>query len=99
MRRILFVLLLVGCGSATRGPAWPKSSAAQGDDGGESLAPHPSAHELAAPSDNDEVVATPAPAAPVEKPAEVAPAVTPTVTPPTEEPATTEEITIEVDDD
>jgi hypothetical protein len=98
MRRMLFVLALGAC-SVTRGPAWPKSSATRGDDGGESLAPRPSAHELAAPSDSDDVVAKPAPAAPAEKPAEAAPTVTPAVTPPTEEPATTEEITIEVDDD
>ena len=96
---MLFVLALAGCGASTHGPAWPTSSATRGDDGGESLAPRPSAHELAASSESNEVVAAPAPAAPVEKPAEPAPTVTPTVAPPTEEPATTEEITIEVDDD
>ena len=85
--------------SATRGPAWPKSSATEGDDGGESLAPRPSAHELSAPVENDEVAETPALVAPKAAAPEATPAVTPMVTPSIEEPTTTEEITIEIDDD
>jgi len=48
MRPLLLFLALAGCAASSRGPAWPKSSAGS-DDGGESLAPRPSAHELAAP--------------------------------------------------
>jgi hypothetical protein len=101
MRRMLLVLALVGCGSVTHEPAWPKPSTTPGDDGGESLAPRPSAHELSAPAETNEIAETPAATA---APAAAAPAVTqpvvPTLTPPTDEPTiTTEEITIEVDDD
>jgi hypothetical protein len=100
MRLMLLVLALAGCGSTARGPAWPKH-AASGEDGGESLAPRPSAHELSAPESHDEVSETPVTPAetPVAKP-EAAPVASPSAAAPSaEEPATTEEITIEIDDD
>ncbi|HEX4450290.1 MAG TPA: hypothetical protein VH143_05420 [Kofleriaceae bacterium] len=98
MRCWLLVFALAACSHASTGPAWPKSTAAVAD-GGESLAPRPSAHELAAPEANDEVAVAPAPAAPIK----AAPAATsepaPAATTPTEETITTEEITIEIDDE
>jgi hypothetical protein len=100
MRQLLLVLALAGCGTTTRGPAWPKPSASS-DDGGESLAPRPSAHELAAPESHDDVSEAPeaTASAPAAKPEAAAPAAAPATAPSTEEPATTEEITIEIDDD
>jgi hypothetical protein len=100
MRVLLLVIAFAGCGATTRGPAWPKSSSS-GEDGGESLAPRPSAHELSAPEKHDEISETPEPAAataPAAKPEPPA-ASAPVTAPPAEEPATTEEITIEIDDD
>ncbi len=98
MRCWLLVFALAACSHASTGPAWPKSTTAVAD-GGESLAPRPSAHELASLESDDEVVVAPAPTAPTK----VAPVATteaaPAATPPTEEPITTEEITIEIDDE
>ncbi|HEY1818076.1 MAG TPA: hypothetical protein VGG74_37295 [Kofleriaceae bacterium] len=99
MRVLLLVIAFAGCATTTRGPAWPKSSAS-GEDGGESLAPRPSAHELSEPEHHDEATATPEPT--VETPAakpEAPAATTPVTAPSADEPATTEEITIEIDDD
>jgi hypothetical protein len=98
MRCWLLVFALAACSHASTGPAWPKSTAVAAD-GGESLAPRPSAHELASPESADEVAVAPSPTAP----AKAAPAATseaaPAVTTPTEEPITTEEITIEIDEE
>jgi hypothetical protein len=99
MRCWLLVIALAACSHGTTGPAWPKSSASASD-GGESLAPRPSAHELAAPEADDEIAIAPtAPAAPTK----AAPAATteaaPATTTPTDETITTEEITIEIDDE
>jgi hypothetical protein len=100
MRLLVVVLALAGCGTTAHGPAWPKSSASA-EDGGESLAPRPSAHELATPENHDEVSAAPetSVAAPSAKPEAAPAASTPAAAPAAEEPATTEEITIEIDDD
>jgi hypothetical protein len=97
MRWWLLVIAFAACARSSSGPAWPKSNAVAGD--GESLAPRPSARAIAAPDADDEVavVATPAAAA---KPAAAAPTeAAPAATTPTEDPITTEEITIEIDDE
>lgn len=100
MRSLLLLFAFAACASTARGPAWPKSSAGSGDDGGESLAPRPSAHELAKaePVAGDDAIVIAADK-PAEKPVAAAPEAAPAVTPPAEEPATTEEITIEIDDE
>jgi hypothetical protein len=99
MRRCWLLLVLAGCIHGSSSPAWPKSSSANDNDGGESLAPRPPAHEVTASTEDSTgdtpaaaVTATPA-AAPV------APAVTPAATTPTEEPVQTEEMVIEIEDD
>jgi hypothetical protein len=99
MRPLLLLLAVAACGQVSRGPAWPKSTAAA-EDGGESLAPRPSAHELDAPESipADEIIAV-TPDKPAEKPADKPADPAAAVSTPTEEPATTEEITIEVEDD
>ena len=100
MRPLLLLLAVAACGQVSRGPAWPKSSSSAAEDGGESLAPRPSAHELAAPESvaADEIIEV-TPDKPAEKPADKPAEPAATVSTPTEEPATTEEITIEVDED
>jgi hypothetical protein len=103
MRRLLLVVALVGCGhSKASGPAWPEPSKTA-DDGGESIAPQPSATYAAVVEKSADVEeakpATTEAAKPVaateDKPATTAPA---TTTPATDEVITTEEIIIEIDD-
>lgn len=103
MRVLLFVLLLAACGSPRPGPAWPKDRTAE-PDGGESLAPHvATAVELEASDDEpaDEPESEPeaadeADAADAEPDDDAAPAVESATE---DEPITTEDITIEIDDD
>jgi hypothetical protein len=97
MRCWLLVIAFAACSHGSTGPAWPKSTASA--DGGESLAPRPSAHELAAPETDDDVAVAPAPTAPAKPAAAATTEAAPTVTTPTEEPITTEEITIEIDEE
>lgn len=104
MRRLLFVLALAGCGhSRASGPAWPAPSTTA-EDGGESLDPRPSASYAAAVEKSEE----PEPAK--EEPAadeatapeadsSEAPDASEAAEPDSDEPVTTEEITIEIDDD
>jgi hypothetical protein len=98
MRCWLLVIALAACSRTSTGPAWPKSTASAAD-GGESLAPRPSAHELAASQADDEVAVAPTPVAPTKAAPTVSSEPTPTPTTPTEETITTEEITIEIDDE
>jgi hypothetical protein len=98
MRCWLFVIACAACSHNSSGPAWPKSSASVAD-GGESLAPRPSAHELAAAESDDEVAVAPTPVAPAKPAAAATTETAPTTTTPTEEPITTEEITIEIDEE
>ena len=99
---MLLVVALVGCGrSKASGPAWPEASKTA-DDGGESIAPRPTATYAAVAEKASEPEPDKADAAPAATPAattEDKPAATPaaTVTAP-EEVITTEEIIIEIDD-
>jgi hypothetical protein len=104
--RLALIALLVGaaaCGHAhPAAPAWPKARAvAEGEDGGESLAPKPSAQSIDEADDEEPAAPTPAIAtpAPVTAPAAAAtPAATPAAAPAPDEPATGEDIVIEIDD-
>jgi hypothetical protein len=98
MRCWLFVIAFAACSHGSNGPAWPKSTASASD-GGESLAPRPSAHELAAPDADNEVAVAPTPTAPAKPAPAASTEVAPATTTPTEEPITTEEITIEIDEE
>lgn len=104
MRRLVLVLVLAGCGhSKASGPAWPAPSTTA-EDGGESLDPKPSASYAAAVEKSEE----PEPAkeepaaeeAPTpEEDSSAAPETPEAAEPDSDEPVTTEEITIEIDDD
>jgi hypothetical protein len=103
MRRLLFVVVaLAACGhSKASGPAWPEPSKTA-EDGGESIAPHPSATYAAVVEKAEtveEAKPTPTAAAPAAT-SEDKPATTPATTtaPASEEVITTEEIIIEIDD-
>ena len=103
MRRWLLVVALAGCGhSKASGPAWPEASKTA-EDGGESIAPQPTATYAAVaekatePEEDkadDKPAATPAATTSDDKPATM-PAATTTAP---EEVITTEEIIIEIDD-
>ena len=106
MRPVVLALALAlpaaACSRAATGPAWPKPHVAD-EDGGESLAPRPSAQAAAveiesgdAVADAGEAVASPAAAATTPEPA-AAPAQPPA--PAAEEPMQTEDIIIEVNGD
>ena len=103
MRSSLLVFALVGCvrGASPSAVAWPKPSATQAD-GGESLAPRPSAHALSA-SSADFVEAAPAAplgVAPEPSAVQAAPtASTPAAESAPDDPITTDEIVIEITDD
>jgi hypothetical protein len=103
MRRLLLALALIGCGNAkASGPKWPEPSTTA-EDGGESIAPRPSAtYAVVAEKAAETEEAKPTPTATEAKPAAAAtddkPAATPTTTAPAEEVITTEEIVIEIDD-
>lgn len=104
MRRFLFVLAVAGCGhSRAAGPAWPAPSTTA-EDGGESLDPWPSASYAAAVEKSEEpepakketeTVEATAPEADSSEAAEASDATESD----SDEPVTTEEITIEIDDD
>jgi hypothetical protein len=103
MRRLLLAFALMSCGNAkASGPKWPEPSKTA-DDGGESIAPRPSASyaavaETAAEAEEEKPADKPAAATPAAS-TDDKPATTPaTTTTPTEEVITTEEIIIEIED-
>jgi hypothetical protein len=104
MRRLVLVVAIAACGPArSKGPAWPAPSTTA-EDGGESIAPRPSATYAAAVERSADVAE--------EKPAETSaassaapaaddkPATTPTMSQPTssEDVFQAEEIIIEIED-
>ena len=104
MRVLLLVVALAACGPAkARGPAWPAPSTTA-EDGGESVAPRPSATYAAAierSADNeDKPAAETASAAAADKPAEDKPATTPAISQPTtiEDVFMSEDIIIEIEE-
>lgn len=100
VRLALLIGLLTACGGSSKGPTWP-TSAGDGSDGGESLAPKPGsvAVNAVADDDDDDVVDKPVdkPAVKAEdKPAESRPTA-PTITAP-DDIINTEDLVIEIDD-
>lgn len=104
MRALLLVVALAACGpSKSKGPAWPAPSTTA-EDGGESVAPQPSATYTAAIERSADADAKPAAetasAAPGDKPTEDKPATTPTMSQPTtiEDVFMSEDIIIEIEE-
>jgi hypothetical protein len=100
LRVAILVGLLAGCSAHAHGPAWPKPAKADGD-GGESLAPRPTA-AIAIEESADVTPAEPI-ADKVDKPIDKAretPVVAPPVVPPTgpEQPIDLPDTTIEINE-
>jgi hypothetical protein len=101
MRVAALCLILLACGGASRGPAWPKQSVPE-TDGGESIAPRPSTAALSEADEDDVALDDTKPDVVVEKTDDKKPETPTGVTPPgvtpDEVPITTEEIIIEIGD-
>ena len=103
MRKLFLVAALAACShSKASGPQWPEPSKTA-EDGGESIAPRPSAQyaaaiEKSADEGDDKPAATPT-ATPSASPGDDKPAATPATTQPTNDDVfMSEEIIIEIDD-
>jgi hypothetical protein len=104
VHKLLLLVALVGCGHAkATGPSWPEPSTTA-DDGGESIAPHPSAaYAAAVESSNDAADAKPAAEATTASTTPAANDDTPVATPAVSQPIVedvfmSEEIIIEIED-